>query len=104
MLFAAWIFRRDAKNAWRIYRRDRRNHSSPNSAQTESCVQAHCISNSQGDAYYGGKLCRKPTIGDPGEPVGHRHIAQAVQLMTGTAGCALALFLLLDLTVLRLLF
>ena len=104
MLFAAWIFRRDAKNAWRIYRRDRRNHSSPNSAQTESVCAGALHIQLAGDAYYGGKLCRKPTIGDPGEPVGHRHIAQAVQLMTGTAGCALALFLLLDLTVLRLLF
>ncbi|MFR6495158.1 MAG: cobalamin biosynthesis protein [Ruminococcus sp.] len=28
----------DGKNAWRIFRRDRRNHLSPNSAQTESAA------------------------------------------------------------------
>ncbi len=38
---AAALTGNDAKGAWRIWRRDRRNHASPNSAQTESaCARA----------------------------------------------------------------
>ena len=33
---AAAFTHNDAKGAWKIWRRDRRNHASPNSAQTES--------------------------------------------------------------------
>ncbi|MBQ4181301.1 MAG: cobalamin biosynthesis protein CobD, partial [Firmicutes bacterium] len=36
MLLAGRILGLDAKNGWRIFRRDRYNHASPNSAQTES--------------------------------------------------------------------
>ena len=35
-IMAAAFTRNDAKGAWRIWRRDRHNHASPNSAQTES--------------------------------------------------------------------
>lgn len=53
------------QNAWRIWRRDRRNHASPNSAQTESVVAGALGVQLAGPAYYFGKLYPKPFIGDP---------------------------------------
>ncbi len=52
------------KNAWKIWRRDRRKHSSPNSAQTESACAGSLGVQLIGPAVYFGKLVDKPYIGD----------------------------------------
>ena len=52
------------KNAWKIWRRDRRNHASPNSAQTESACAGSLGVQLAGPASYFGKLVEKPYIGD----------------------------------------
>ena len=39
MVAASAFVKMDVKNAAKIYRRDRRNHASPNSAQTEAAMQ-----------------------------------------------------------------
>ena len=62
----------DTKNAVKIYRRDRRNHASPNSAQTEAAMAGALDVQLAGNAYYFGKLYEKPTIGDPIRPSGNR--------------------------------
>jgi adenosylcobinamide-phosphate synthase len=51
-------------NALRIYRRDCRNHASPNSAQTESVCAGALGIRLAGDAWYFGKKVEKPYIGD----------------------------------------
>ena len=51
-------------NAWKIWRRDRRNHSSPNSAQTESACAGSLGIQLAGPACYFGKRLEKPYIGD----------------------------------------
>lgn len=65
MIIAAGLCKLNMKNAWKIWRRDRRNHSSPNSAQTESAAAGALGVQLAGNAYYFGKLYEKPTIGDP---------------------------------------
>lgn len=52
------------KNAYYIYRRDNRNHASPNSAQTESVCAGALGIRLGGDASYFGKIVKKPYIGD----------------------------------------
>ena len=52
------------RNAWKIWRRDRRNHASPNSAQTESACAGSLGIQLAGPASYFGKLLEKPYIGD----------------------------------------
>lgn len=52
------------RGAWRIWRRDRRNHASPNSAQTESACAGSLGVQLAGPASYFGQLVDKPTIGD----------------------------------------
>ena len=66
MIAAAFIGGRqfDGKNAYRIFKRDRFNHASPNSAQTESVCAGALRVQLAGDAVYFGKLVKKKYIGD----------------------------------------
>ena len=57
------------KNAWKIFLRDRKKHSSPNSAQTEAACAGALMVALSGDNYYFGKLVKKPQIGDAVRPL-----------------------------------
>ena len=82
----------DVKAAVRIYFRDRYNHKSPNSAQTESVCAGALGLRLGGDNYYHGELVHKPTIGDDlNEPV-PEHIAAANRLMYAASIGAAVLF------------
>lgn len=82
MVAAAWLTPgMDGKNAWRIWRRDRRNHKSPNSAQTESAAAGALGVRLAGDAWYFGKLVKKPTIGDDLRPIEPEDIPRTCRLM-----------------------
>lgn len=91
MILSAGILRLDMKNAWRIWRRDRRNHASPNSAQTEAVCAGALDVRLAGDAYYFGELHKKPFIGDNIREIENEDIRRANQLMY----CTSALMLLL---------
>ncbi len=82
----------DGQGAWNIWRRDRRNHKSPNSAQGESACAGALGVQLAGNAWYFGELYEKPTIGDALRPVVPSDIRRANRLMLGT--CVLALFTL----------
>lgn len=71
--------------ALRIYRRDRRNHASPNSAQTESVCAGALGIRLAGDASYFGKIVKKPYIGDALRKVECEDIQRVNQLMYVTA-------------------
>ena len=68
----------DGKNAYRIWKRDRRNHSSPNSAQ---CAAGALSIRLGGPSYYFGKLYEKPFIGDDIRPVKPGDIGLTNRLM-----------------------
>lgn len=72
-----------------IFKRDRYNHKSPNSAQTESVCAGVLGIELAGNACYFGKLYEKPTIGDAKRPVEYEDIKRANSLMTGTYAAAL---------------
>ncbi|HML37189.1 MAG TPA: adenosylcobinamide-phosphate synthase CbiB [Bacillota bacterium] len=91
MILASRLLKLDYRNAYRIFRRDRYNHSSPNSAQTESVCAGALDIQLAGDAYYFGKLYPKKTIGDPLRPVAYDDICQANRLLYGTAYLTFAL-------------
>ena len=88
---AAAITGLDAKNAFKIWRRDRRNHKSPNSAQTESACAGALGIQLGGDASYFGVLHKKPTIGDPLHPITPADITLSCRLMYGSSALALLL-------------
>ena len=86
LIVAAYLLRYDGKNAYRIWRRDRRNHKSPNSAQTESACAGALSLRLAGDAWYFGKLVPKPYIGDEIHPIEPQDIRRVNRLMYGAAG------------------
>lgn len=87
MIAAAYIGGKafDGKQAYRIYKRDRRNHASPNSAQTESVCAGALGIQLAGDASYFGKVVKKPYIGDAHRAVEREDIVRVNRLMYVTA-------------------
>lgn len=81
----------NAGQAWRIWRRDRHCHASPNSAQTESACAGALEVQLAGPAFYFGRLYEKPTIGDPVRPIEPRDILRANRVLYTAAVLALAL-------------
>ena len=92
MIASAWIFRMDYKRAWMVWKRDRRKHASPNSAQTEAVCAGALQVQLAGDACYFGKLYPKETIGDDVRPIEPEDILRAGNLMDGTALLTLLIF------------
>lgn len=81
MVISAPLAGLDGGNAFRIWKRDRRNHASPNSAQTESACAGALHLRLAGDAWYFGKLHKKPYIGDDDRPIESCDIRRANRLM-----------------------
>lgn len=74
------------KHAWKIYKRDRRNHASPNSAHTEAVCAGALGIRLAGDNSYFGKIIRKPYIGDALRTVEFKDIVRVNHLLYITAG------------------
>ena len=91
MLAAGFLLGMDGKNGWRIFRRDRFNHASPNSAQTESVCAGLLGVRLAGDAWYHGVLHKKKYIGDDTRDITHRDILLACRLLYLTAFLTLLL-------------
>ena len=81
MILSAFILGFDGRNAWKIWERDRFNHSSPNSAQTEAVCAGALNIKLAGDTYYFGQFYKKKTIGDDIRPVENEDICRANRLM-----------------------
>ena len=100
MLAAGGLLGMDVKNGWKIFKRDRYNHASPNSAQTESVCAGLLGLRLAGDAWYHGVLHKKKFIGDPIRQIVPEDIPLACRLLYGTAFlgllvfCAVKLFIL----------
>ena len=93
MIASAFLLGMDGPGAFRIYCRDRKNHKSPNAAQTESVMAGALGVELAGNAWYFGKLYEKPTIGDPKRPIEIEDIRRSHRLLYGTSILALAVFM-----------
>lgn len=87
MILAAFLGGKDynGKKAKEIFKRDRFNHASPNSAQTESVCAGALGVRLAGDASYFGKIVKKPYIGDADRSIERDDIKRACRLMYITA-------------------
>ncbi len=85
MILSAFLCGMDGKGAFRIFKRDRYCHASPNSAQTESVMAGALGVQLAGDAWYFGVKHEKPTIGDAKRPVELADIERSNRLMYVTA-------------------
>ena len=101
MTISAFLTGLDGKNAWKIYRRDRKKHASPNAAQTESVCAGALGVRLAGDAVYFGKLYKKEFIGDvlrsiePEDIIRTGRLMYAAELLTLVLGGGLKLALIL---------
>lgn len=92
MVAAAFLSGLDWRRAWRIFKRDRFCHASPNSAQTEAACAGALGIRLAGDAWYFGTLYKKPFIGDDRRPPVPEDIRLACRLLYWTAFLSTALF------------
>ena len=88
---AAALTGNSARGAWKIWRRDRRRHASPNSAQTESACAGALGVQLAGPAYYFGQYYPKRTIGDALRPIEPEDILRANRMMYAESILALAI-------------
>lgn len=96
LVAASLVCGEDVAGAWRMWRRDRRRHASPNSAQTESAMAGALGIELGGPAWYFGEYHDKPTIGDPVHEPGPEDIGRANRLMLVGSLLCLALCATLD--------
>ena len=93
MLLAGGLLKLNFANGWKIFKRDRYNHASPNSAQTESVCAGLLGLRLAGDAWYHGVLHKKQYIGDALREITPEDIPLSCKLMYGTTGIMLLLCL-----------
>ena len=92
LIAAANLTGEDAGNALRIWRRDRRNHASPNSGQCEAAAAGALHLRLCGPASYFGVRHDKPYIGDDDRPVTPGDIDRVCRMEAAGTLLALALF------------
>jgi adenosylcobinamide-phosphate synthase len=91
MILASFLAGYDAKNARKIYQRDKYKHLSPNSAHTEAVCAGALNILLAGDNYYFGKLVKKPTIGDDNRQIEAEDIKRTNRLLYLTSFLGLML-------------
>lgn len=81
LVLAAGIQARTMKQAWRILRRDRHKHPSPNSGQPEAAMAGALGVQLGGVNFYDGQACERPRLGEALVPLLPSHITGALGLM-----------------------
>ena len=99
MILSPFFLKYDYKNAFKIYKRDRYNHASPNSAQTESVCAGALDIQLAGNAYYFGKLYEKPTIGDNIREINYDDIKKANRLLYCTSFISIVIISIIKITI-----
>lgn len=97
MIISVKLLKLNAKSACKIFLRDRKNHLSPNSAQTESVMAGALGIQLGGSHVYFGELIKKPTIGDNLRSAESEDILKTNQVLILTAVLALLIFSILRL-------
>lgn len=103
MIIAAYAGGRDfsGRDSLRIFIRDRYNHKSPNSAQTESACAGALGLRLGGDSYYFGRLVCKPTIGDAKRQEERGDIRRSCRLMYLTVYITFAVLMIVGMLIYR---
>ncbi len=95
MVMASGMVGFNATEAFRIWKRDRYNHASPNSAQTESVMAGALGVRLAGNAYYFGKLVEKPYIGDDIRNIVSEDIKASHRILYATGIMLFVVFLII---------
>ena len=100
IVVASFVLKYDYKKAFEIFKRDRKNHSSPNSGQSESAVAGALGVQFGGTVSYFGKIVEKPTIGDKMKEFDIEDIKRNIKIMYMTSVVGLIVFSLIFIQVL----
>ena len=92
IVLASMILGYDYKNSLKIFIRDRKNHSSPNSAHSEASVAGALGVQFGGKVSYFGKEIDKPTIGDKTKEFELEDIRKSIRIMYVTSFLSLVMF------------
>ena len=92
IVLASMILGYDYKNSLKIFIRDRKNHSSPNSAHSEASVAGALRVQFGGKVSYFGKEIDKPTIGDKTKEFELEDIRKNIRIMYVTSFLSLVMF------------
>jgi adenosylcobinamide-phosphate synthase len=93
IILSSFILRYNYKNSWKIFIRDRKNHSSPNAGQSEAAAAGALNLKLGGPNYYHGTLVEKPFIGDSLKSIEVTDILKVFKLMYTSAFLGLLLSL-----------
>ena len=85
IIISSFLLGFDYKNAKKIFFRDRKNHSSPNSAHSEASVAGALGVQFGGKVSYFGKEVVKPTIGDKKKEFRTEDIRKNIRIMYVTS-------------------
>ncbi len=94
---ASMILRYNYKNSLKIFIRDRKNHSSPNSAHAEASVAGALGVQFGGRVSYFGKEADKPTIGDKIKDFELEDIKKNIKIMYAASFLSLVMFSVISL-------
>lgn len=94
MIVAGMVLGYDWKNGIKIFKRDRKNHSSPNSAHSESVVAGLLNIQLGGENKYFGKIVEKPVIGDRNEEIKGRDIHRTNKVLVITDVLAIIMLII----------
>ena len=95
IVLASMILGYNYKNSLKIFIRDRKNHSSPNSAHSEASVAGALGVQFGGKVSYFGKEIDKPTIGDKTKEFELEDIRKNIRIMYVTSFLSLVIFSLI---------
>lgn len=91
----AFLLRMDYRSAWRIFFRDRLNHSSPNSGHSEAAFAGALGVQFGGRTSYFGKWYDNPTIGDKLRHFSIQDVEKGIKLLYMSSWIGLVIFVIL---------
>jgi adenosylcobinamide-phosphate synthase len=86
IILTAFLMKYDGRESWKIFRRDRLNHASPNAGHTEAALAGALGIQLGGRSSYFGCVQKKPYIGDPGRKISSDCILDTNKIILVSAG------------------
>lgn len=95
IVISSFFLKKNYKNSLKTYKRDRYNHTSPNSAHPEAAMAGALDIQLGGSNYYFGKIVEKPLIGDKIKEIEVYDVKNTIDILylSSIIGCALVLII-----------